>query len=278
MPRVVVRTACACLLILGASVPARAEPRISWYTDLGRAAVAAQKADLPMFIDFWAEWCAPCIAMDREVYTDRSVIQAFGRGVIGVRLHFDRHRDTARAYGVTGLPHLVVAASSGMPLMFHQGFMSARDLTAVLRAIPPLAEINRIDRRLRQDRNSFADLVAMARALRDAGFLESSAGYYDRASRHSAAGSDAPLRQTLCHEGGLALLALRDGARAAVMLERGAKGAPRSSRTAEMLLAIARAYGIAGRPDRARAALQSLVTDYPDSAAARQARALAGRR
>ncbi|MEX2271842.1 MAG: thioredoxin family protein [Vicinamibacterales bacterium] len=267
------RSLIVAMALLGYAVEARAG-EISWYTDLKTASAAAQKANLPMFIDFWAEWCAPCIAMDAHVYTNPNVIAVFKRRIIGVRLHFDMHRELARTYNVGALPHLVFANSHGMPLVFHRGFLGAGDLTNVVNAIPPIAEINSLDVRLRQDRNSFADLLAMARALRTAGFFEAGTAYYDRASRHTRARTSAELRQSILYEMALSFLELRDGARAAALLEKSLKERPGSVAEPEFLLALGRAYVMSGMHAKARQSFDAIVRYYPQTAAAAKARVL----
>lgn len=265
------------LLCAGAIVEARAEG-IAWHTDLKQASVAAQKANLPLFIDFWAEWCAPCKAMDANVYTHPAVIDAFKRRIVGVRLHFDLHRDLARTYNVGALPHLVFANSHGMPLVFHRGYLGAGDLASVVSAIPPIGGINALDLRLRKDRNNFADLLAMARALRTAGFFEAGIAYYDRAFRHDGARGNAAVRQAILYETALSWIELKDGGRAAALLEKSLKERPASTADPEVLLALGRAYALSGRPDRARHSFEAVVRYFPQSSAAARARALIGGR
>jgi thioredoxin-like negative regulator of GroEL len=259
--------------LLGFAVEAAAE-QIVWYKDLKQARAAAEKAGLPMFIDFWAEWCAACKAMDEHVYTNPNVIAVFRSKIIGVRLHFDLHRDLARTYNAGALPHLVFTNSLGMPLVAHRGFLDAADLASVVNALPPIGEINRLDRQLRQNRDSFADLLAMARVLRASGFFETSAAYYDRASKHAGARADAALRQVILYESALSVLELRDGVRAAALLEQAFKQRPSTVGDADFLLALGRAHVLTGRHDKARQALETLLRHYPQSPAAGKARSM----
>lgn len=252
-----------------------ASAEIRWYDDLKQASEAAQKANLPMFVDFWADWCGACKVMDADVYTDPAVIRAFEAKIIGVRLHFDLQQDLARKYRVPALPYLLFTNSYGTPLMHHRGLLEAEDLAKVIDAIPPLAEINRLDRSLQQDKNDFASLVAMGQALRSAGFYESSNTYLERAASHRLAKDDAPTREGLLYDMALNSLALQgEGTRAAETLERLVKEFPQSARKPDFLLALGRAYILNERMDKARQTLTSVTTEFPRSAAAAQARTL----
>jgi thioredoxin-like negative regulator of GroEL len=265
------------LLVLAAVcapvVEAHAADRVMWFRDLQQASDAARKADLPMVIDFWADWCAPCNTMDAEVYTNPNVVAAFDHKVIGVRIHFDLQREVARKFNVWGLPHLVFTNSYGTPLISHRGFMGAEQLVNVVNAMPPLAEINSLDRRLQKEQNSAQVLDAMGRALRSAGFFAVSNQYYDRALKQGGARIDPALRESILYETALNALDLKDSRQAAKLLEECVKRFPNSARKPEVLLALSRAYAGSGMTDRAKRALGVIVNEYPQSAAAADARA-----
>jgi thiol-disulfide isomerase/thioredoxin len=242
-----IRLLFAVVLLAGGS--ARAAAEIRWYTDLEEASEAARKANLPMFIDFWADWCPPCRIMDAEVYPDPRVIRAFERKAIGVRIHYDLQPDLARRYNVPALPYLLFTTSHGTPLIHSRGLIEAGELAAIIDAIPPLATINEIDRALRQNGDDLTMLVAMGRELRGAGFWEASNTFYDRALKHRVMRTDAALREAVSYNVALNWLELQDGRTAEDLLQRWLKEFPDSARRDDARVALDRARRL-NRPGR----------------------------
>jgi thioredoxin-like negative regulator of GroEL len=261
-------------LAVALNIAAAQAEEIFWYKDLKQATAAAEERNLPLFVDFWADWCAACKIMDEEVYTDAKVIEAFRSKIIGVRVHFDLQQDLARRYEVPALPFLVFTNSYGMPLLYHRGFLEAEDLTKVVEAMPDVAEINRLDRILQEDRNDFNALLRMAETLRAAAFYETSSTYYDRALKRDEAKKDAARRETLLAAMGNNWLELEHGKNAAPIFERCVKEFPQSDRRPDYLLSLGRAYYLDEKNDKARQTLELLIKESANSPAAAQAQKL----
>ncbi|MEV4479621.1 thioredoxin domain-containing protein [Micromonospora coxensis] len=62
-------------------------------------------ADRPVVVDFWAQWCPPCVAVSRSL---TELAGEFGDRLLVATLNTDENPATTRAYGVMSLPTLLV--------------------------------------------------------------------------------------------------------------------------------------------------------------------------
>lgn len=63
------------------------------------------KADGPVMVDFWAEWCGPCKALSPIV--DEVANEVSGKMKV-VKINIDENPNAPTKYGVRGIPTLMV--------------------------------------------------------------------------------------------------------------------------------------------------------------------------
>jgi len=101
-------------------------------TDYAQARAESRRLNMPLVVHFSAPWCGPCKVMERETLNSPTVLQVFGRDVIGVKLDFDRDRGLADAFRVKSIPTDVVVAPDGKILGRRSGKQKPGPYTAAL--------------------------------------------------------------------------------------------------------------------------------------------------
>jgi len=66
---------------------------------------AISKARLPVLIDFWADWCAPCKMM-HPIFEEMT--HEYSGKAHFAKIDVDANQTTARRYGVMSIPNFVV--------------------------------------------------------------------------------------------------------------------------------------------------------------------------
>ena len=107
----------ACVAVGGIFANALREPSISWHPYDEDWINEARASEQPVIMDFYADWCIPCLELDRKTFTDPEVIAVAERFVrLKVDLtQFDSPEAEAlrKKYEIAGVPTIVFLDSNG---------------------------------------------------------------------------------------------------------------------------------------------------------------------
>ena len=63
------------------------------------------KSEKPVLVDFWAAWCVPCRMLSPTV---EAIAEQYSGSAAVVKLNVDDNPSTAEAYGIKGIPTLIL--------------------------------------------------------------------------------------------------------------------------------------------------------------------------
>jgi thioredoxin len=88
------------------------------------------ESDLPVLVDFWAEWCTPCHIVSPVV---EEIARDHGERILTFKLNVDDNPETSRKYGVMSIPTLIVFKDGQEKARV----VGAKGKDAILREIEP---------------------------------------------------------------------------------------------------------------------------------------------
>lgn len=99
------------------SVISQSQSKVKWEPFSPEKVVQAKKDGLPVIIDFYADWCAACVEMDKLTFVKDNVIDASKKFVmlkVDATSPFDELTEWQQTYKVYGLPTMIFIDSKGV--------------------------------------------------------------------------------------------------------------------------------------------------------------------
>jgi thioredoxin 1 len=85
-------------------------------------------ADIPVLVDFYADWCGPCKAMEPIV---KEVAKSIAGKARIIKIDIDRNEETARSFNVSAVPTFILF-KKGNIMWRHPGMIDKNHLLSVL--------------------------------------------------------------------------------------------------------------------------------------------------
>lgn len=96
-------------------------PGVSWQTYSDELLLDARGLKKPVIIDFYADWCSPCLKLDKATFHDPEIVKQAGQDFVMIKVNLTRGGNPVderllREYGIKGVPTIVFLDNQGKEL------------------------------------------------------------------------------------------------------------------------------------------------------------------
>jgi thioredoxin-related protein len=127
-----------CLIVLSLTVAATegraSSKRINWYS-FEEGMSLGNSAGKKIFLNFQADWCRYCHAMEKETFKNRSVVSYLNENFIAIKVNYDRERTLTSMFRVKGVPDNWFFSEDGEVIGHRPGFIPPDIFIKILKSI-----------------------------------------------------------------------------------------------------------------------------------------------
>lgn len=91
----------------------------------------ASSTGKPMILDFYADWCSPCIAMEEGTYPDPRVVSEL-EGFIAIKVDTQVRIDIESKYHIAYYPTIVFLNAKGDEITRHVGYLDPEGMVKAI--------------------------------------------------------------------------------------------------------------------------------------------------
>jgi thiol:disulfide interchange protein DsbD len=247
---------------------------IRWERSFDEAIRKAQRSGKPIFVDFWADWCAWCHRLERTTYVDPAVVQK-AQDFVAVRVNTEGSRrevEVAIRYGVSSLPTIVFLSPQCRQVLRLNGFQGAGQFPHTLEAaLQSARRVMAWEEALERDPDDPRALASLGTHLFEQEAYDEAREMLYRAVGHDA---DAPVGDRRRVRMLLAILQNydRNFAEAENLIKDALSLRPKGDDEAKLLFVLGRTYVSWGRQAEGVRTMEVIVREYPHSPLAQKAR------
>ncbi len=114
------------IAILFLSSATIADATMQWY-EYEEGMVAAGTMEKPVILDFYADWCGPCVAMEEGTYPDPRVISELA-DFVAIKVDTQKRIDIETKYGIAYYPTVVFLDRKGKEVSRHIGYLGPEEM------------------------------------------------------------------------------------------------------------------------------------------------------
>lgn len=243
----------------------RPEERISWLGDLDEAKVQALRENKLILAEFWASWCGPCLAMDRDVWSRKDIANLSDKFVC-LKLDFDKEKKASWHYQVQAIPAILFLDAFGNKIAHIIGYRSAQQMEEIMIALPKdLSDVYILLQRIEKEKGNADLIIDLADRYRLWGLKRMSNTYYKKASKLKKVKKDPKKLDHVQTFTAVNYLFLDEPKRARKVFEKCLKKFPKSENRPLHLYCLVRAHMTLGKEKKAREYYTTLLKEFPDN-------------